>query len=358
MMLLHAPGRYSPGMSRKLPYSSARVLSQYVLEALREPVVVLDRDGAMVEANHSARQQRRCDLRALLGEQRARQLLAELNARGRASLELLHERDAQQPEQLLVEGLAVEDWFVVSVRDVTQLRVSERELAQLRGVGSLGLLTASIVHDFNNLLQPMLGWTSLLASKLDQRSPAGLLAADIEAMLARAAALVRDVRTLAHSDPAAEETLPLNATLDAMRPLLERLFGGVMRLSFALDERVGSVRVARDRLEHALLNLLVNARNALPAGGAVSIHTGLTELVENGAARGYVSLAVSDTGCGMSEEVRAQAFDEFFTTGGSAGGTGLGLASVKRFASESGGLVRLQSARGEGTTVTLLFPRI
>jgi two-component system cell cycle sensor histidine kinase/response regulator CckA len=351
-------------MANTATYSSARVLSRFVLERAPEPLVVLDTHGAVVDANRSAREERRFDLLGLFSdtslERPLRGFLAALRAGGHGLLELQRVGGAGRAGQLRLEGFAVEDWFVVSVRDVSERSDMELELRQLRRADSLGLLTASIIHDFNNLLTPILGWTTILANELDASSPAASLAADIESMAARAATRVRVVRSLTQPKRSGREAVGLNAIIRVMRPLLERLFGGRMELEFKLDERVGCVRIDRGQLEHALLNLLVNARNALPGAGRVTISTSLVE----GAATpelspaAFVALAVSDTGTGMSEEVRARAFEEFFTTRATSGGTGLGLASVKRFASESGGRVTLESALGRGTTVTLLLPPV
>lgn len=289
------------------------VLSRFVLESLPEPVLVVDPSGAVVEANRCARQCLTAETFELFRAQPRSPVVEaffEALARsGQASVELEHPAaGAVMSQQLSLDGFAVERRYVVRVRDVSEQRRLERELAQL------------------------------------------------ESMAARAAVLVRNARVLTHAHRPQPAALDLNEVIRGMRLLIEQLFAQRMNLEFSLEDAVGAVRVERSRLEHALLNLLANARNALPGAGHVTISTRVIP-TEPGAAR-FVSLSVSDTGSGMTEEARARAFDEFYTTSTAAGGTGLGLASVRRFARDSGGTVTLDSAPARGTTVTVLLPRV
>jgi signal transduction histidine kinase len=299
-----------PDESRKPQHS---VLSKFVLESLPEPVLIVDPSGALIEANRCARQSLTAETFELFRAEPRSALVdaffATLASSGRASIEI--ERPAAgavTSQQLSIDGFAVERRYVVRVRDVTEQRRLERELTEL------------------------------------------------EMMASRAAIMVRHAHLFTHSRRPQPAALDLNEIILGMRSLIERLFATSMKLEFSLADAVGAVRVDRSRLEHALLNLLVNARNALPGAGHVTISTRLVP-TEPDAAR-FVSLSVSDTGSGMTEEVRARAFDDFYTTSAAAGGTGLGLASVRRFARESGGTVTLDSAPARGTTVTVLLPRV
>jgi signal transduction histidine kinase len=337
------------------------LLSQYVLEGLPEPVLIFDSAGVLIEANRSARGSLSADTYELFQvEKRTRQVHAffeELASSGRASLELEPHRAGTPKAQrhLSLDGVAAERRYVVRVRDVTELRALERELIQLRRGAMSGLLAATVMHDFNNLLTPLLEWSAQLSRQLDRGSPVGALAADIESLAARVASMLRDARSLTETQGSGAAELDLNQVILQLRPLIERLFTAQVKLEFALEDGVGIVHADRGGLEHTLLNLLVNARNALPRAGHVIVSTRLVRAEYADASR-FVSLTVSDTGVGMTEEVRSRAFEDFFTT--SAGGTGLGLASVRRFARESGGTVTLDSAPARGTTVTVLLPRL
>lgn len=337
-------------MHSESPYPNPSVLASFVLERFPEPVVVLDQAGSIIQSNRAAQgaQLEGLQLFEPGRESEARQFLDPLRADGQASLLRKQTSADGRVDYILLRGFAIDSWFVVTARDVSDLHAPQEELYQLRRVQSLGLLTATIIHDFNNLLTPILCASTVLAAELEQGSHAATLAADIESVAVRATSLVRDVLAFARARPAAREVVDLSTVISAMRPLIERLFKGSAELVFELSDEKTRVEIDRGRLEHALLNMITNARNAMPDGGRLTIRTV--------SAPPYVALAVSDTGVGMTEQVQARAFDDFFTTRQAVGGTGLGLASVKRFAAESGGTVSLCSKVGRGTIVTLHLP--
>jgi signal transduction histidine kinase len=349
-------------------YSSERVLSRFVLDRLPEPIIVLDRAGRPIEVNHAARSAEHGALLELfrrdVSEARTSAFLNELRARGRATMALA-QAAAAPGGNVVIEGFAVDPWFVVRVRDnpyENAVHDLKKEICHLRQTESVGVMAASVIHDLNNLLTPMLCFSAALTSEVEPSNPLAPLLADIDSLANRAAALTRDVLTYARPKTSSPESLNASAVVATMRPLIERLFGGSAELVFSLEEDLGETRVERARLEHALLNLLANARNAMPHGGKLTVSTANLTLSRDqkggkGNAR-YVSLSVCDTGIGMTEEVGAHAFDDFFTTRTGTGGTGLGLTSVKRFVNESGGFVRLESEVGLGTTVCLCLPRI
>ena len=337
-------------MQPQSTYCSARVLSRFVLEQFPEPVVVLDQSGTVVEANFAA-ELGRPNLARLFEPESSpgtAQFLDEIRTSGQSSLLRKQTTSDGVAEHILLRGFAIDSWFVVTARDVSREHALQDELRQLRRVESLGLLTATIIHDFNNLLTPILCASTVLAAELEKGSHAANLAADIESVAVRATSLVRDVLAFARARPSALEVVDLSTSVSTMRPLIERIFGGSAELVFDLPEELGKVMIDRARFEHALLNLVANARNAMPDGGRLTISTAN--------AGPYVVVAVGDTGVGMTEQVQARAFDEFFTTRHAVGGTGLGLASVKRFAIESGGSAQLFSEVGRGTVVTLHLP--
>lgn len=344
-------------MQELCAYPSARVLSNFVRVNLPVPIVVLDRLGSVVELNRAAREAPRSKiLEWFQPEARAREVsdfLAELARTGRASVELTREPPEGAREAVQLEGFLVETYFVVMVRERVDRDLLAGELDQLCRVDSLGLLTASLIHDLNNLLAPIVVCSSEIRSELGPSSSAGRLAADIAAVAGRAATLVRDVLTYSRARSVVD-TLDPNAVIGELKPLMELLLGDSVELVCVLDENVPLVTANRARFEQALLNLLANAKRAMPRGGWVAVSTARVLLEVEGKSVEHAEVMISDTGSGMSEAVRQRAFDPFFTT--HAEGTGLGLPSVRRFVSEAHGQVELDSEPGHGTSVGLYLP--
>jgi signal transduction histidine kinase len=351
-------------MSGESQYSSSHVLGSFVLEAMPEPVVVLGPDGLVIDSNRAARDERYRGLVSSLGPFGADDAtLAFLDRawhEGRASLELPRAGREGELGPVLLEAFGIELWIVIVIRDGTERQKLEAELAQLRRVESVGVLTASVIHDFNNLMTPMLAVSSMLASELKGNRSLAAFAADIEVVASRSAALLRELVATGRAAPRPVEPLDLNAVVAELGPLIKRIAGHQVQLTLALADEPVRALVERSRLEHALLNLIANARNALPKGGEVRIATKLASS-GSGAPAGdagshHVLLVVSDDGVGMTKSVREHACDDFFTTREATGGSGLGLASVKRFVTESGGTLTLESEPDRGTTVTLRLP--
>ncbi|HEY3493997.1 MAG TPA: ATP-binding protein [Polyangiaceae bacterium] len=362
-------------MREQRAHSPEQVLADFVRHELADAVLVLDRDGSLVERNRAAGSERFAS--AVSRFEHAQEdpelaaFLRELEANGRATRELPATSGPRASGPLALEGHTSDAWFVVTLRDLTERRALEDEIKELRHFEALGLLTANVLHDFNNLMTPMLVLSSTLASELDTSSSAAAIAADLESIATRSALLFRNVVATTRPHERALEAIGLNAVLRAVRPWLERVAGSRVAVTLALGEPQAQLLVDRPGLEHAILNLVANARNAMPDGGTLRISTSVeiapAELangaragtsVKHEAPRAEAVLRVTDDGAGMTDEVRARAFEAFFTTREEEGGTGLGLASVKRFVTASGGSVKLESAPGRGTTVTLRFPQV
>jgi CheY-like chemotaxis protein len=196
--------------------------------------------------------------------------------------------------------------------------------------------------------------SSRLADEVEKESRVAMIATEIHSAATLGASLMRDVLSLSRPRTKLIERVAVNEVISERLGLIARLLGDTVEIQSVLDEGAGDVLVDRKRFEHAILNLVANARDAMPAGGRLTIATRLVDC-DSGPS---VTLAVTDTGVGMSDHVRGRAFDSFFTTKGDSGGTGIGLASVLRFARESGGLVTLDSELRKGTTVTLVLPRL
>jgi two-component system, cell cycle sensor histidine kinase and response regulator CckA len=349
---------YVLGMRQKHDDDLARILSTFILECHPEPVIVLDSAGVVRELNRAARDDRHRRvlefLEAGTARPRVRDFLDDVRRSGRASMDLPRLPAPITSGSFVLEGFAVDEAIVIVAHDQSERRALEEELRQLRRIESLSLVTASVIHDFNNLMTPMLALSSNLANELRASSSSLELVADIESIASRTASLFRDIVAAAKPARRTQETLNVAEVLFALRPLLQRVAGPLVGLSFKVEDQAVRLSVERSRLEHALLNLVANAREAMPDGGTITIAALRAEDPDVGS--GTVLLAVSDTGLGMTEHVRAHACDDFFTTRDTTGGTGLGLASVRRFVTENGGQVTLDSEPSRGTTVTIHLP--
>jgi PAS domain S-box-containing protein len=243
--------------------------------------------------------------------------------------------------------------------DVTEQREREAELHHSRKVEAVGRLTGEVAHDFNNLLTVILGNAEMLAMQLPEDSE---LAADVDAIrdtARRGAALTQRLLAFARRQHLAPERIETNDLLrDLESDLLSRTIGTGIRLTLELDEAQPAVHVDRSQLENAIVNLAINARDAMPDGGELRIETRVETVAEGGEDDGeYVRISVVDTGFGMPDEVRERIFEPFFTTKAAGEGTGLGLSAVHGFVVQSGGRVRVASEAGVGTRFDLLLPR-
>lgn len=252
-----------------------------------------------------------------------------------------------------------------AVEDRTrQLMAAEERLRQAHKMEAVGQLTGGIAHDFNNMLAVIIGSLDMLERRIAQG------ASDLDRYIVaakdgatRAAALTQRLLGFARQQPLAPVALDINALVSGMIDLLMRTLGEKVTVETRLQSQLATALADPNLLENVVLNLSVNARDAMPDGGRLTIETvnrtlDAAEAAELGLAAGdYVALTVADTGSGMSDEVAARAFDPFFTTKGVGKGTGLGLSQVFGFARQSGGHVAIDTAPGRGTRVTLLLPR-
>ena len=249
-------------------------------------------------------------------------------------------------------------------RDMTERIKAENQLRQAQKMEAVGQLTGGIAHDFNNLLGIVIGNLDLLREELGERDRNSVELLD-EALTAalRGADVTRQLLAFSSHQPHQPKIVAPNAVVEGMAKLLARTLGGRIDVCFKLGDEIWPVMVDPALLESSLLNLAVNARDAMPAGGILTVETvNLTldaEEAESQAELGageYAVIAVSDTGTGMPPEVIARVFEPFFTTKPVGKGTGLGLSMVYGFARQSGGAVRIYSEVGIGTTFRLFLP--
>jgi PAS domain S-box-containing protein len=254
--------------------------------------------------------------------------------------------------------------YLLLSRDVSRLVAQEEALRKSQRLEAIGQLTGGIAHDFNNLLTIITGNHELLEMELEDSGQRDLLSRANNAAL-MGARLTNRLLTFARRRKLEPAELDLNEQILAMAELLRRTLGESVVLGTLLAPGLWRVRADPGEIENAVLNLAINARDAMPAGGKLIIETSNVVLdatdvaAEAGLADGeYVRLAVSDTGAGMSHEVLARAFEPFFTTKEPGKGPGLGLSVIYGFVRQSGGHVTASSALGKGTTVTLYLPRV
>ncbi len=263
----------------------------------------------------------------------------------------------------LVQGV------VINARDVTERRTLERQFLQAQKMEAVGRLAGGVAHDFNNLLTAILGYADLLLDGLPTLSPLRPDLEEIRKAANRAGALTRQLLAFSRKQVLEMRVLDLNELVADVDKMLRRLLGEDIDVLTKLDPALGAVRADAGQLEQVIVNLAVNARDAMPEGGRLTIETRNAELddsyvrehvpVQPGR---YVMLAVSDTGTGMSAETMSHVFEPFFTTKEAGKGTGLGLATVYGIVKQSGGYVWCYSERGEqgegGTTFKVYLPRV
>jgi signal transduction histidine kinase len=239
----------------------------------------------------------------------------------------------------------------------------DEELRRLRGLQAVALLTAGVAHDFNNLLTVVTGSAESLRMQLDPASAEAARTHEILEATRLAAGLVQRMLGLVRGDGERPAAVGLAAAVAEAADLLRVAAGRAVQVELALDEAAGTVLIDRQQLVHALLNLASNARDAMPRGGTLRVATSPARPDEVPTPRahapwGHAVLAVADDGAGMPPEVLERISAPFFTTKNPARGSGLGLASVRRFVSETGGAMDVRSQAGRGTRVSLYLPRV
>ena len=251
------------------------------------------------------------------------------------------------------------------VRDVSAQQQLEEQLLQAQKIEAVGQLAGGVAHDFNNLLTVILGYCELAELRVDEAAGVRGDLGEIRRAAARAATLTRQLLAFSRKQVLQPEVVFPNDEVRELEQMLRRLIGEKVELGTLLAADAGRVLVDRNQLHQVLVNLLVNARDAMPDGGKLLIETRNSELDEHyarvhpGARPGsYVMIAVSDTGTGMDESVRSRVFEPFFTTKERGKGTGLGLSMVYGVVKQSGGYIWVYSEPGHGTTFKLFLPRV
>lgn len=278
------------------------------------------------------------------------------------------ENDARDALQVLNQELehrvAERTRDLAAANDRLRAEIQERDKAseqirQLQKMEALGHLTGGIAHDFNNLLTAILGGLEVTRRRIEDPRSLRLIDSCISAAQ-RGARLIAQLMAFARKQNLHAECLSLNTLVHEMRELIERSVGTAVRLKYDLAADVWPVLADANQVQIAMLNLAINARDAMPDGGVLRIATGnisVTVAEPELPAGDYAALSVRDNGTGMPPEVRVRLFEPFFTTKDVGKGTGLGLAQIYGFVRQSGGGVRVDTVAGEGTAITILLPR-
>ena len=233
--------------------------------------------------------------------------------------------------------------------DVTEQRRLAAQLHQSQKMEAVGRLAGGVAHDFNNVLSAITGFTELLLLRESMDAESRDLLTEMKKSIERGAGLVRQLLAFGRKQVLQPRLFDMNDMVRGLEKMLARLISDNVRLVLDAEGAPCMVRADRGQVELAVVNLAVNARDAMPAGGTLSLAT-------RSVPGGGVRLRVSDTGCGMDEAVKSHLFEPFFTTKDPGSGTGLGLSAVYGIVKQSGGTIAVESAPGQGTIVEILFP--
>jgi two-component system cell cycle sensor histidine kinase/response regulator CckA len=357
-------------VERRLVEQESKQRLRALCVALADLVVVLDRDGLV----HNVEPTRSGVLYRPPGEMIGRRLHSVMPEHADRFLPEIHRALASgQPHDveywLDIEGAV--KWFEATIsplshdkvfwvaRDVTERKALRDKLAQAQKMEAVGRLAGGIAHDFNNILTAISGFGGFVADELPPTSP---LRTDVEQILraaSRAASLTRQLLTFSRKHVVRPELVDVNRVVVNLEPMLRRVLREDIELRIELATVPGIVLADRSQLDQVLLNLSINAKDAMPAGGVLTITTARAagEQFRDDRAGDYVALTVSDTGVGMDAQVQAHLFEPFFTTKEPGKGTGLGLATVHGIVEQSGGCISVYSEPHHGTSFTVFLPR-
>ena len=348
-------------------------------------VLIVSADAQLIEAaNPAVAQMHGCAVQDLVGRTVDEVLapetaaafadhLAAARGAGRVGFEAWHRRADGSLFPTRVDLTALHDatsgldYFAMNVQDLTAQKRADEQVRQAQKMEALGRLAGGVAHDFNNMLMIILGFSDFLLASLAREDQQWADADEIRKAAERASALTRQLLTFGHRQVLETQPLDLNGILREMERMLRPLLGERVQLVTSLSAALGRLRADRGQLEQVVMNLCLNARDAMPEGGRLTLETMNVSFPEGYALRtvgidmpagDYVLLAVSDTGVGMDAETRSRIFEPFFTTKPASTNSGLGLATVYGIVTQFGGYLWVDSEPGQGSTFKLCFPRV
>jgi two-component system CheB/CheR fusion protein len=353
-----------------------------ILEAVPEAIITIDTAGIIKSYSPPSEQLMGYSPHELIG-QNVRMLMPEphrahhddyiatylktgvgkIIGKGR-DLEARHKDGTLVPMHLKVAEIAIggKPHFLGIMHDMTNEQKRREQLQRAQKMEAIGQLTGGIAHDFNNLLTVVIGNLELLEMRTTDDQVLNLTGEALDAANL-GATLTNKLLSFSRSQPLTPEAVDMNALVRTVGPLLQRTLGELIEVKTSLSEKLKPVQADPGQIENALLNMAINARDAMPEGGALMIETSLVVSDADNAAGladaepgSYVALSVSDTGVGISPDVIEHVFEPFFTTKDAGRGSGLGLSMVYGFAKQSGGHVTIHSEVGQGTTICLYLP--
>jgi PAS domain S-box-containing protein len=265
---------------------------------------------------------------------------------------------------LVRDGQGQPRYFIAQIQDLTEHKRLEAQLAQSQKMEMVGKLAGSIAHEFNSIMTAIIGESELLLQDLPPGEPAYKGAAGIRQAADRAASLTRQLLAYGRKQYLQPEIMDLNLLLADMDGMLRHLAGSGVNMRVIAAAGLKPVKADAGQIGRVIVNMVMNASDAMPNGGELVLETANVTLLEESAGGGpelkpgdYVKLAITDSGTGMSEEVKQHAFEPFYSTKGVGKGTGLGLATCQGIIEQSGGRIRVESKLGEGTTFQIFLPR-
>ena len=353
-----------------------------VVESANDIIFTIDRDGYCLSMNRAGREitgyvaddSRGINLRQLVVPEQAdvatQQLRRVLSGEAvqRFEIDIFNKSGARLTLELDVRPVWTGDRITGVqgiARDVTARKELEAQLVQSQKLEAIGRLAGGVAHDFNNILTVVMGFAELAAEQLESSHPARRDIEEIQRAAESAASLTRQLLIFSRKNIVHPTVIALDEIVRRLDKMLRRLVGEHIEFIVRPEYTLGHVRADAAQIEQVVMNLVVNARDAMPSGGILTIETNTVLAddafvrVHSGSSAGeYVRLTVTDTGQGMSAEVRAQIFMPFFTTKGPDAGTGLGLATVYRIVQQAGGFITVDSAPGHGTSFDVYLPTV
>jgi PAS domain S-box-containing protein len=360
----------------------ARDFLQSIADHSPDAIVTADQHGKITYFSRGAEAMFGCRAEEMIGEsvaniypgglEEAREIRRRLAAEGplRSYETGFLAKDGRRVEvsasiAMLRDAAGAEVGTLGVLKDIEERRRLEEQLRQSQKMDAIGRLAGGIAHDFNNLLTVIAGRAQMILSRIRPEEPIHRDATLVRTTADRAAALTQQLLAFSRKQVLQPQVLNLNRVVTGMQPMLARLIGEDIELSVVPAEGLGRTKADPGQLEQVIVNLVVNARDAMPEGGRLTIETADVEIDAAYASRhfsvaagAYVMLAVTDTGSGMDEPTRSRVFEPFFTTKGPGKGTGLGLATVYGIVKQSGGDIQLYSEVGHGTSFKIYLPRV